>query len=294
MKRFYLFLLAAVISFGAQAGEWVRVNQLGYLPDDIKVAVYLNSEAVASANAQENMFQLVDAVNGKVVFSAPVEYAKNPGKWALKTGARLNFSEYNIPGGYYVQFRDAKSPVFRIGTDVYDGLSDFLLTYMRQQRCGDNPLSDKPCHQHDGYIIYHPTKSGAYIDVRGGWHDAGDFDLRVESQSNESYILALTYEAFHPNIDVTAIDFDNHNVEIHEPDGTNDILQQVENGMLTVVNSYLALGRFYRGIICNSLRQYVLLGDASSMTDGIIGNEDDRWVILIFSGKAGPVLESVL
>ena len=193
MKRFYLFLIATVISFGAQAGEWVRVNQLGYLPNDIKVAVYLNSEAVASANAQENMFQLVDAVTGKVVFSAPVEYAKNPGKWALKTGARLNFSEYNIPGGYYVQFRDAKSPVFRIGTDVYDGLSDFLLTYMRQQRCGYNPYNDAECHTHDGYIVDHPSRSGEHIDVTGGWHDAADYLQYQTTSATACYHMLFAY-----------------------------------------------------------------------------------------------------
>ena len=58
----------------------------------------------------------------------------------------------------------------------------------------------------------------------------------------------------------------------------NDILQQIENGALTVVRSYQALGRLYRGIICNNLRQYVLLGDAAAMTDGKIGNDDDRWI----------------
>ena len=95
----------------------------------------------------------------------------------------------------------------------------------------------------------------------GGWHDAGDFDLRIESQIGESYILSLAYEAFHPEIDVTAINQQKHTVEIHEPDGRNDLLQQVENGALTVVRSYQALGRLYRGIICNTVRQYVLLGD---------------------------------
>jgi hypothetical protein len=112
----------------------------------------------------------------------------------------------------------------------------------------------------------------------GGWHDAGDFDLRVESQAGEAYILALAYEQFHPDIDVTAIDQQRHRVEIHEPDGKNDILQQVENGALTVVRSYQALGRLYRGIICSTLRQYAMLGDAAAMTDGIIGNADDRWI----------------
>jgi hypothetical protein len=66
-------------------------------------------------------------------------------------------------------------------------------------------------------------------------------------------------------------------VEIHEPDGKNDILQQVENGALTVVRSYQALGRLYRGIICSTLRQYAMLGDAAAMTDGQ-PNDDDRWI----------------
>jgi hypothetical protein len=88
----------------------------------------------------------------------------------------------------------------------------------------------------------------------------------------------LAYEQFHPEMDVTAIDHNRHRVEIHEPDGKNDILQQVENGALTVVRSYQALGRLYRGIICSTLRQYAMLGDAAAMTDGVIGNDDDRWI----------------
>ena len=111
----------------------------------------------------------------------------------------------------------------------------------------------------------------------GGWHDAGDFDLRVESQAGEAYILALAFEQFYPAIDVTTIDQKHHRVEIHEPDGKNDILQQVENGALTVVRSYQALGRLYRGIICSTLRQYAMLGDAAAMTDGQ-PNDDDRWI----------------
>ena len=112
----------------------------------------------------------------------------------------------------------------------------------------------------------------------GGWHDAGDFDLRIESQIGESYILALAYEMFHPDIDATSIDQQNRVTEIHQPDGKNDILQQVENGALSVIASYKALGRLYRGIISNRLRQYVHLGDAASMTDGTAGNDDDRWI----------------
>lgn len=51
----------------------------------------------------------------------------------------------------------------------------------------------------------------------GGWHDAGDFDLRVESQSGEAYILALAYESFGQKYDATAIDFHTRITEIHQP-----------------------------------------------------------------------------
>jgi endoglucanase len=67
-------------------------------------------------------------------------------------------------------------------------------------------------------------------------------------------------------------------VEIHQPDSINDAIQQIEHGLATILGGYRSLGRLYRGIICNDLRQYVMLGDAASMTDNIPGNEDDRWV----------------
>jgi hypothetical protein len=59
-------------------------------------------------------------------------------------------------------------------------------------------------------------------------------------------------------------------VEIHQPDGKPDILQQIEHGALSVVGGYRNLGRLYRGIISPTLRQYILLGDGSTMTDGLI------------------------
>ena len=50
---------------------------------------------------------------------------------------------------------------------------------MRQQRCGYNPYLVDSCHVDDGYIVYHPTKTGERIDVTGGWHDATDYAYRL-------------------------------------------------------------------------------------------------------------------
>ncbi len=131
---------------------------------------------------------------------------------------------------------------------------------------------------------------------RGGWHDAGDDDLRVESQADTMHGLALAWEAFRPAHDDTAIDQKLRVVEMHQPDGKPDVLQQIEHGALTVVGGYRALGRFYRGIISPTLRQYTHLGDFAAQTDnlvfdpktaspepppigtGVPGSADDRWV----------------
>ena len=121
---------------------------------------------------------------------------------------------------------------------------------------------------------YKPLEHVPGLNV-GGWHDAGDYDLRVESQAQAVLTLALAYEEFGIEWDNTFVDQENHHVEIHQPDGKPDILQQVEHGVLTILAGYRQFGRLYRGIICPTLRQYVLLGDGSTMTDGKVFDDPE-------------------
>jgi hypothetical protein len=139
----------------------------------------------------------------------------------------------------------------------------------------------------DGYVQGPETltsyASGQHVPGlnQGGWHDAGDYDLRVESQATTVERLAEMYLLFQPEYDGTSVDWENNIVEMHRPDGVPDILQQIDHGLRSIVGGYETLGRFYRGIICSDLRQYTLLGDASVMTDNKIlspANPDDRWV----------------
>jgi hypothetical protein len=65
---------------------------------------------------------------------------------------------------------------------------------------------------------YKPLEHVPGLNV-GGWHDAGDYDLRIESQSDEVKILAQAYEEFHEDYDETTIDQSKKLVEMHVPDG---------------------------------------------------------------------------
>ena len=279
----------------------IQTSQVGYLPYQPKRVIIETDRRDSVLNATTDMASLyrLDADGEHVVRTvAP----KSWGRFLRYNYFIADFSDVTEPGLYQVRFgKDSRSSVFRIADNVYErGVWQPVIEYFLPVQMCHMRVSEKyriwhdACHMDDALMAHVGNHIDGY-DQRpglskyaegekvpgvniGGWHDAGDFDLRVESQAGEAYILALAYEQFHPEIDVTAIDHQQHRVEIHEPDGKNDILQQVENGALTVVRSYQALGRLYRGIICNSLRQYAMLGDAAAMTDGIIGNDDDRWI----------------
>ena len=274
----------------------IQTSQVGYHPRQQKQIVIETDRR----DTQLGQVQLcrIDAQGEQVVNSVTPTVWGNFLRYRYLTA---DFTAVTEPGLYQVVYGKSRSSVFRIADDVYDRgvwqpvVEYFLPVQMCHMRVAEKyRIWHDACHMDDALM----ARAGNHIDGYdqqpglskfaegepvpgvniGGWHDAGDFDLRVESQAGEAYILAMAYELFHPDIDVTAIDQQRHRVEIHEPDGKNDILQQIENGALTVVRSYQALGRLYRGIICNSLRQYAMLGDAAAMTDGIAGNNDDRWI----------------
>ncbi len=188
MKRVILTLLITATFMGAAKGDsWIRINQLGYLPASVKVAVYISQEPGA-----EKSFTVYDALTDRPVFRAAAEISDGA-SWGMAAAARLDFSGLTLPGGYYIGYGRTKSETFRIGGNVYDGSADFILNYIRQQRCGYNPFLADSCHQHDGMIVDHPTLSGTPIDVRGGYHDASDHLRYTATTANSVYQMMFAY-----------------------------------------------------------------------------------------------------
>lgn len=193
MKRTLLFvtLLVPFIFGRAQApAAWIRINQLGYLPAGVKVAVWGGKDASTPQH-----FQLMEAATGKVVFTGST--GKPFGAYGpFSQTCRLDFSAFTSPGKYYLKTDTVLSPVFRIADDVYAGTPDFLLRYMRQQRSGFNPVLKDSCHTHDGYTMYGPMPDSTHIDVVGGWHDATDYLQYVTTSANATFHLLAAYRDF--------------------------------------------------------------------------------------------------
>lgn len=280
----------------------IQVSQLGYYPDQPKRAII--EQDPADKNISDiTIYRITEHGKEKVISGKPVQW----GKFLRYNYFTFDFSEINREGVYQIEYRDSKSNIFRIDHAIFDRnawqpvMDYFLPVQMCHVRVNEKyRVWHDACHLDDALMA--PTDTNHFdgykqgpstltkfkplqpVDQlnRGGWHDAGDYDLRLESQIGTIWMLSLMIEEFNLNYDATTIDEENRIVEIHQPDGKNDLIQQIKHGLLSVLGGYRSMGRLYRGIICNNLRQYVMLGDASDMTDNLVykgsGKMDDRWV----------------
>jgi hypothetical protein len=298
------FVVRSLVPAGAAKGavEWlvtphvipgfrsqpvVQVSQVGYRPGQPKVAVV----ELDGRETQLKPVTLYRAGDGGLerVAERP---ARDWGRFLRYRYLQFDFTDEVEPGTYVVGYGDARSSPFQISDQVYKRdvwqptVEYFLPVQMDHMRVNDHyrlwhgvshlddALMAPVNHVHfDGYSQGPSTltkfKPGEHVPGldRGGWFDAGDHDFRIESQADTVHGLALAWELFRPDLDDTTVDEAARIVEIHQPDGKPDILQQIEHGVLTIVGGYDSLGRLYRGIQDASLHQYTFLGDAAGMTD---------------------------
>ncbi len=294
----------------------IQVSQVGYHPTQPKQVV-LELDPRDPARPNVVLQKIGQAGQVKTVLDRkPAEW----GRFLRYQYAVLDFTEVSEPGIYVVKYGALRSNPFRINDNVFarEVWQPTLEYFLPAQMCHMKVLEKYrlwhgACHlddarmapvnhiHFDGYSQGPETltkfKPGEPVPNlnRGGWHDAGDWDMRVESQADTIYGLSVAWELFHVDHDNTSVDQKNLVTEMRQPDGKPDVLQQLEHGVITVVDGYEQLGRLYRGIIEPTLRQYVFLGDGALMTDSVVfdpaktpeaaappvglpGSPDDRWV----------------
>ena len=297
---------------------WIRppvvsYNQVGYTPARSKVAV-LELDPRFDAPKSAQVLRLSPSGQYEKVFQGDI---KPWGQWLRYQYATFDFSSVRDPGVYVIDYADRQSGPFRIGSDVYDkgvwqpSLDTYLPVQMDHIKVregyrvwhGASHMDDArqaPTHytHFDGYSMGATSDSPFAADEhipglnRGGWYDAGDYDIRTQTHAQVITDLAIAREVFHIDWDETSIDEDALLVQIHRPDGQPDVLQQVKHGVLQLLAQYTAFGHAIPGIIEPTLEEYTHLGDAASKTDGRIyasrlgpldtdgvysGVPDDRW-----------------
>lgn len=194
----------------------VRINLAGYHSTDAKTGVAFSQKALKGS------FTILEKESNKKVLTGKIVASKAPGYGPFKYYYELDFSALNKPGTYKIKIRNIKlqdHTVF-VGNDLYAHYPDLLIGFMQQQRCGYNPFFDAVCHQKDGRVMDGPMKDSTYIDVSGGWHDAGDQLKYLITGSNATARMLMSYQQFPEAFS----------------DVVNDLGQPIANGMADVLD----------------------------------------------------------
>lgn len=238
-------LLASLCSFGPTKAAtkddsiFIRVNQVGYTPSGVKVAVAFASEPLPRE------FYLVSPLSG-VVFTGQTKHLE--GGWGqFSEYVDLDFSSFAKPGQYFIKLGTTQSPLFSISESVYTGLPDQLLDFMRQQRCGYNPYVDSVCHSFDGRTAYGPEPAGTYINATGGWHDAGDQLKYLLTASNATAQMLLAY-AIAPSARRSQFADRFNSLGQPRPNGVPDVLDEARWGLEWLLKLHPAPDQLYHQV----------------------------------------------
>ncbi len=297
--------------------DWIRPpmiahSQVGYHPNQEKVAVIeLDKNDTPLKKAR-----LLKVTEGGDLVKAYEGKLKTWGDYLRYHYVMFDFSRVKKSGLYVIEYGSVCTKAFRIAKDVYENawhptLDVYFPVQMDHMFVNeayrvwhgaahlDDALQAPVDHEHFDLYAQGPTtdtpyKPGEHIPGLnvGGWFDAGDYDIRTQTQYYVVSNLVQTWETFGLKRDETTIDQKKRYVDIHHPDGMPDLLQQLEHGALGLIAQHRAVGRAINGIIVPDLSQYTHLGDALTMTDNLIydpnlaegesdgfksGTFDDRW-----------------
>ena len=278
---------------------WIRepnigFSQVGYLPTQPKVAV-IELDKKDKPLSKASLYKInTDGTNTKVFTGNIATW----GDYYKYNYVKFDFTSVNTPGVYYIQYGDNKTNNFIIDNSVYDKITDATSDIWI-------PIHMNHMFVKEGYRVWHgepfregyrqappntdhfdlhwqgPTTDTKYEALElipglnvGGFFDAGDFDIETGSNISVVENFVHTWESFKPMRDQTFVDQEARHVVLHRPDGTPDILQFIEHGVLNLVAQAEIIGHMAQTLSNSVLHNYHHLGDAASLTDGLPYNAE--------------------
>ena len=228
------------------AASLINLNQVGYLPNAVKVAV-MNGDAITDKAS------VVDCATGKAVYEGDVA-AASMNKSTGRNEARFDFSSVTAPGTYKIVAGDKESFEFKIGADVYDEAFKASLRMFYLQRCGMELTSDlagdyahPACHTEKATVFGTSEK----IDVSGGWHDAGDYGRYVVSGAKAAADLMLAYKLY-PNAFDDALNIP------ESGNGVPDVIDEVRYELDWLFKMQNSEGGVYHKVTCANFPGFVM------------------------------------
>jgi hypothetical protein len=313
---------------------WVRqpnigFSQVGYTPAQKKVAVAELDKNDAAATTGRLL--KINPDGSKTV--AKLIPAKFWGEYHHRYNyVQLDFSDVREPGLYCIDYQGTLTNAFPIDKDVYSDkwhpsmdislvvnmdhmeVNEAYRIWHGRANMDDALQAPANVRLHDGYYQgdvtntkYQPLEHIPGLAV-GGWYDAGDFDIQANSVLNTTQDLAYIWRMFKPLRDQTLIDEKTQYADIHVPDGVPDNVQLIMHGTLNINAQIENIGFVAQVIGQPDMHHYHHLGDAMTLTDGLIydptleryevrgnrsGTPDDRYVFTSRFSPAGTMQDIV-
>ena len=204
---FFLFasLLACTPALAAPVTQDLRLDHFGFRPADTKIVI-------ATQNPGTTV-EIRNAADDSLAFTVPTDGGSITPKGAddmhsSDTVWWIDISSFSTIGSYhlYAPSLAAQSYDFDIRADVYSGAMRTALRAFYLQRCNtpktSSPASawDDAASCHDADATTGPATGNTNYgirDLRGGWHDAGDYNKYVWSAASSAILTML--RAFEDN-----------------------------------------------------------------------------------------------
>lgn len=176
LLAFLIFLPAVIFAQSVK----IVTNHVGYEYDGAKKAI-----VVAEQKIPVTSFQLIDAQDGKTVFTGNAVYSGRVNKWKHWQFWTMDFSSFNTPGDYKLDIKVPNGVVssypFVIGKNVLEQatLSDVIYYFKGQRSSGLLDKADRHSHLQG---------MNDTIDAHGGWYDAtGDYGKHLSHLTFSSF-----------------------------------------------------------------------------------------------------------
>jgi hypothetical protein len=206
------------VDFAHSYSDMVKVNLIGYLPNQKKLAIV--SYEVGTVTAP-TYFQVLDANTGVVVYQANLALdTPYSSSWDRSgdTVYRADFTAFTTPGRYviYSPELDQVSQPFDIGKKVFDKIFRDGLRFFYYGRCSTD-INEPYAEGHTRPAVYKGTSPYDYDDndptkmydydpnntgritnrsLAGGWFDAGDLHRDIHNNVGTMWLLLQTYKQF--------------------------------------------------------------------------------------------------
>jgi len=178
----------------------IRYNQIGYFPNKDKYISLTSSNTFSPKS-----FEVLDSNNNVVLngTSETVTYWNDGDEYVSKA----DVSAITSPGDYIFK-TDELEVTFKIGSDIYESLSEASLKYYYYNRASTSISSTyggvfaRNMGHPDNTVYVHSSAvspgrpEGTVISSPKGWYDAGDYNKYIVNSGISTYTLLAAYEHY--------------------------------------------------------------------------------------------------